>query len=135
MSDRVKEIKERLEAATPGPWDAKPEPNWDLETQPLWCVVARGELIADTTSQPQNATLIAHAPADLKWALGEIERLRGALGDLASRLAPLPPPPPGALTYESLGRGGVGLLMAEVTRYKAELRALALAALGEEPTP
>jgi hypothetical protein len=91
---RADEIRARLEAATPGPWKAAPE-----EAGRSWCdiwspttkttvVVAdsidrhRGgktERISGVRISSADADLIAHAPADLAWALGEFERLEDAL--------------------------------------------------------
>lgn len=66
MSDRLQEIRARLDAATPGPWE-KTSPN---------VVVAAGDVVAGVPLT-NNADLIAHAPADLAWLLDEVERLRG----------------------------------------------------------
>jgi hypothetical protein len=73
MADRVAEIRARLAAATPGPWNA--------DAQPIR--VSSGAAIAVAITMPNvrqplaagDASLIAAAPADLEWACGEIERL------------------------------------------------------------
>lgn len=59
MNNRIDEIRARLDAATPGPW----------------------EVVCDTTSDVvgvldgdyDDADLIAHAPADLAWLIEQYE--------------------------------------------------------------
>lgn len=83
MSDRVEEIRARLDAATPGPWGTD-----ERYHGKVYCDDSLGSMVADTGSrytiaitrekEAANADLIAHAPADLAWCLAEIERLRAA---------------------------------------------------------
>ncbi|MGD3843570.1 hypothetical protein QT614_22475 [Xanthomonas citri pv. citri] len=80
---REREIRERLQAATPGPWDSEP----DDEPECYWVFVDDGEGGGETVascalgefSGRDDADLIAHAPQDLADALDEIARLRAAL--------------------------------------------------------
>ena len=82
MSDRLSEIRARAEAATPGPWVAEREDDYE------WTVVGSTYepdcryVIADCgfDSPQSNATFIAHARADIPYLLAEVERLRAALG-------------------------------------------------------
>lgn len=84
MSDRMKEIEERLEKASPGPWFTAPTPN-DEEDWPT-CV-----LIAATAPGPRNRVyaapkggtfplndrdFIAHAPDDIRYLLAELKTAR-----------------------------------------------------------
>jgi hypothetical protein len=119
MSDRAKEIRERLVGVSERPW------RWErwkgiyrVEADSGYEVCRNdrrpapdGECAAEDAP---NFTLIAHAPADLAWLLGEVERLRGVLRDVlkATHDETLPAP----------ARAGVA-------------HALAAVALGEEPTP
>lgn len=98
---RLDEIRERLDAATPGPWRPdNDEPGY---------VIAPGDpsgwdgyLIASTVDhdgglfvQEHNAELIAHAPQDLADLLAEVERLRGVLAKARE------------VTEEKVEKGGV----------------------------
>ena len=73
MSDRLQEIRARLDAATPGLWVRHP-------SEP-WVYVRRGpftlNIIATQlrSGRPGDTDLIAHAPADIAWLLDEVERL------------------------------------------------------------
>ena len=75
MSDRLEEIRARLDAATPGPWadDHKSwcvwAPNHDLNEREDRCLVAEVGCGPDTD-------LIAHAPADIAWLLRQLENER-----------------------------------------------------------
>lgn len=71
MSNRLQEIRARLDAATPGPWE---EGGFDRP----WSVTA-GRFVLDERSsatRQADADLIAHAPADIAWLLDELERCR-----------------------------------------------------------
>lgn len=94
---RLAAIRERLGAATPGPWkiehdgdvvdiDHGPERTWP------WRVITEDEtsVIVDFTGgdipPDEDADLIANAPADLAWLLAENARL-GAERDAATARA------------------------------------------------
>ena len=73
MTDRLTEIRARLDAATPGPWV--------VTGQEILTVAVDGQtgwesLVADVWHRDRDADLIAHAPADIAWLLDEVERLR-----------------------------------------------------------
>ena len=77
--EQLAEIKARLAAATPGPWDTSPHVPHAV------FVAARGEdgsrrhiVAAGPTSigTPEDAAFIAHAPEDIGAMLAEIERLQ-----------------------------------------------------------
>ena len=57
MSDRIKEIRARLDAATPGPNQLSGR---QRECNGVWV----------------HTSLLDHAPADIAWLLDEVERLR-----------------------------------------------------------
>jgi len=90
MTDRLAEIRARLEAATPGPW------KWEV-------VIAEQSVTEHTLKGPDvlcrywydrppsgDGELIAHAPEDIAWLLGEVERLRALMG-FTNALADLTP--------------------------------------------
>lgn len=73
-------IKDRLKAATPGPWRAS------HNSKPLNAAavaeVNTTFILPDTpmlSSPHKDADLIAHAPSDLAALVAEVERLRGAI--------------------------------------------------------
>jgi hypothetical protein len=68
-TDRLQEIRARLDAATPGPWII----HEDEETGQLdpWDDDGMHPIL-DSQS---NADLIAHAPDDIAWLLQEVARL------------------------------------------------------------
>lgn len=72
---QLREIRERAEKATPGPWDNHIGPRF---------VHSRATgLKSSWICQPQNegdVPFIAHARTDVPALLDEVERLRGALG-------------------------------------------------------
>ena len=95
MSDRLAEIRARLDAATPGPWAVmyRGTPHCvvvkSLDQNPdegrSWWVMAwpRGRK-RDALAQPamdNNADLIAHAPADIAWLLEEVDNLNRTLNE------------------------------------------------------
>lgn len=73
--DRLDAIRAMLAAATPGPWEYLADADLVMGDDHQSIVAdprhgcGRGEA---------NAALIAHAPDDLAWLVGEVERLRGA---------------------------------------------------------
>ena len=74
MTDRLAEIRARLEAATPGPWEHWERPNCCVvheEAGIKWEVVGGGRF--------EDHAFIAHAPEDIAWLLGEVERLEERL--------------------------------------------------------
>lgn len=72
MTDRLQEIRARLNAATPGPWHRHDDEPWVTNSAtPPMRIIATG-----LRGQRENAELIAHAPADIAWLLDEVERLR-----------------------------------------------------------
>jgi hypothetical protein len=85
MPDRLAEIRARLDAATPGPWTTDRSPladdgnsAWFPECGYFYEVTAPRlqKYVAEAYGhEPADAELIAHAPADIAWLLGEVERL------------------------------------------------------------
>ena len=93
---RIDEIRERLDKATPGPWKATYEAADDWVS-----ITGQGfydgghwmtcpEVATCEGIVGPDADLIANAPADLAWLLGEVERLS------AERMQPEQPEPTGA---------------------------------------
>ena len=81
MTDRLEEIKARMEATTPGPWgqmyqDGIPtsfvlvEERFFLDTEPF---------SDDGQDGIADAEFIAHSRADVEWLMQEVERLQGAV--------------------------------------------------------
>ena len=78
MSDRIAEIRARLDAVTPGPWE--------LSDHIDCCWEAYVFSTADDEAVPvcyvhnkdgrPNARFLVKAPADIAWLLDEVERLR-----------------------------------------------------------
>ena len=67
MPDRLQEIRARLDAATPGPWEVVCNTTSDVV----------GVLDGDY----DDADLIAHAPADIAWLLEEVDNLNTTLNE------------------------------------------------------
>lgn len=70
--ERLTEIRARVNNTWDGPWVARTSPDG-------WCYIAARSLTVARNISEMNARFIAHAPADMKLLLGEIERLRGLL--------------------------------------------------------
>ena len=68
---RIDEIKARLEAATPGPWYTCERA---VEALPGFYPILIAETARGLRGLP-DAQLIAHAPDDIAYLLGEIDRL------------------------------------------------------------
>ena len=76
-------IKERLAAATPGPWrvwhDPDPSKVRSTAVETAWCygdIEGDTELITDYLPTGADAEMIAHAPEDIAALISEVERLR-----------------------------------------------------------
>lgn len=65
----LEDIKNRLAAATPGPWELL---GGNEYISPIGITVAPDD--GGVTSR--DAEFIAHAPEDIAWLLGEVERQR-----------------------------------------------------------
>ena len=76
MSDRLKEIRARLDAATPGPWDTEGPCMSGDGTYGVFADDGAGEPTLALRMSPPDADLVAHAPDDLAWLVAEVERLR-----------------------------------------------------------
>ena len=79
-------IKERLAAATPGPWrvwrDPDPTNVRATAVETAWCygdIEGDTELITDYLPTDADARFIAEAPSDIEALIGEVERLRGQI--------------------------------------------------------
>lgn len=103
QTDRLKQIRERLDAATPGPWTCNlnhadgeqyderrlDERDWDSANGGI-DGATRAVLIpwdyegysAGAYIRAADAAFIAAAPSDVAWLLGEVESLRAALTDV-----------------------------------------------------
>jgi len=75
MTNRIDEIGTRLEAATRGDWSVGPSQYINrLAIEP-----AIGEVYGSGVELEANAALIANAPADIRYLLAEVNRLRKAI--------------------------------------------------------
>jgi hypothetical protein len=77
---RLDEIRARLAAASPGPW----ERGANYLIGGIWILHAGPEpedrrVVADLITRDEDSTLIGHAPADLAYLLDEVDRTRAAL--------------------------------------------------------
>lgn len=80
----IEDIKQRLEKITPGEWiqdDKMPVLGDEYQLIHDGTVKKRGMdafigLVGPTDHQRADADFIAHAPADLRWAVAEVERLQ-----------------------------------------------------------
>jgi len=88
MTDRLKEIEERLEKATPGPWE------YNYRTRHISGVQGNAKrIVLDVVNvfwgeeeTHANGQLFAHAPGDLRYLLNEVARLKGVAGDFLEEL-------------------------------------------------
>ena len=78
MTDRLEEIKTRMEAATPGPWEQMRQ-----DGIPTSFVLADGRFFLDTEPFSDDgqdgvadADFIAHSRADVEWLVSEVEQAR-----------------------------------------------------------
>jgi hypothetical protein len=73
MSDRIAEIRARLDKATPGPWmhGVQQGFHW-VDTR----LDRRVVTIADDVLTDADAELITHAPGDIRWLLDAVGRVR-----------------------------------------------------------
>lgn len=90
MSKRIDQIRARLAAATPGPWEAdEKRPRWITTAAPIeideadWgpeghTMYRLGTNADDRAWRYADVTLIANAPADIAWLLAELERAQAA---------------------------------------------------------
>ena len=75
-------IKERLAAATPGPWRVWHDPDPSkagTAVETAWCygdIEGDTELITDYLPTGADAEMIAHAPEDIAALVAEVEQLR-----------------------------------------------------------
>ena len=97
MSDRIVEIEARLNAATPGPWEATHRPKLPNENDPDILAARRDELGGEPGSSiwaneeqiwgslwpsrngSADANFIAHSPSDVAYLLAELRKRDEAL--------------------------------------------------------
>lgn len=92
MSDqaRLAEIKERADAATEGPWEAKRDPvkaEWMAVDTPVDLVWFPVHPHKDAASNMDDAKFIAHARGDVPWLLGLCVRQAEQLDQARTLLA------------------------------------------------
>ncbi|GIP55928.1 hypothetical protein [Paenibacillus vini] len=81
MNDRIQEIRERLEAASPGPWtiyEYSDYRGYEVHKYPIGyksAITGWGKVL----QTKEDASLIANAPTDISYLLSEVERLQTAL--------------------------------------------------------
>ena len=82
--DRLAEIRGRLEAATPGPWEIHDSCSWrrigrrhpHKDGDILCPTNDRSDGHPNLNVKPEDLILMAHAPTDIAWLLEENELLR-----------------------------------------------------------
>jgi hypothetical protein len=84
--DQLSAIRERLDAATPGPWEAGtasccPDLGWVEGPKGAVCPQFTATKVTHSLDA-NDAELIAHAPTDLRALLAEVEALRAERDDL-----------------------------------------------------
>lgn len=72
MSDRLTEIRERLDKATPGPWEYG---TGDFCHETGWTIGHRVNHVLLYADFEADAALAAHAPEDIAWLLAERDHL------------------------------------------------------------
>lgn len=87
MTDRIAEIKARLEALPSEPkWESDWDSHWDVHIYSAWAR-GRSHMVLDESEDPtpmnlkaeaaeKDAAFIASAPADMRYLLDEVKRLR-----------------------------------------------------------
>jgi hypothetical protein len=118
---RLVAIRERVEAATDGPWrvttdgDDPPGDYGDSDAEHGW-IEPHGAYTADRATNE----FIAHAREDVPWLLAEVERLTRALDDLhgeASRWVYLDATPGQSYDdWEEMAKGRAGWVVFETGR-------------------
>lgn len=86
MSDRLTEIRARLDAATPGPWDTQGPCMSGDGTYGVFADDGAGEPTLALRMSPPDADLVAHAPDDLAWLLAALESERRHSATLSKRV-------------------------------------------------
>lgn len=130
--ERLDAIQERLDARTPGQWEASGR---EIEAlAPSWCEVVSAAV--DCTGycyggidRAEDADLIGHAPEDLAGLLAEVERLRALTtvdDDMVERAAVVL----GNRRHRGIHRGWGGATSAARDGWRDEARAVLDAALG-----
>lgn len=79
MNNRIAEIRERLEKASKGQWYWETDDN---EEETLWRVIKPGmsssvlTLDSEDYCREEDKEFIAHAPEDIRFLLGQVEKLQ-----------------------------------------------------------
>lgn len=90
--DRLAEIEQRFAKTTPHPWSVRRSlPG--VRDQSISIVNPAGDaeagdwMVAERVRWAEDAELIAHAPSDLVWLIGEVKDLRAKLAAEAAKVA------------------------------------------------
>lgn len=81
MTDRLQEIRARLDAATPGPWEVLEE-SFDYTSVRTSDYSGTYAVVYSDEGRPvhrPDADLIAHAPGDIAYLLDRVEKYRAQL--------------------------------------------------------
>ncbi len=76
---KLDEIKQRLERATPGPWTRAEEHEGRCSIEPIHCSIKKTWILQANTNWESDVDFIANVPTDIRWIIGEVERLRADL--------------------------------------------------------
>ncbi len=94
MADRLEEIKARLAAATPGPWEESGGTEFgfriaatERESKRIVRELSIASSHGGNVRAFADAALIAHAPTDLAYLIAEVEWLRRELEWIADRVS------------------------------------------------
>ncbi|WP_460622845.1 hypothetical protein [Hymenobacter tenuis] len=96
MNERIEQIRERLQAATPGPWEkgrtresSKGDlvASFDIETAVFPTVAGYSGPIAEVGGgECDDATFIAHAPEDITFLLAQLQQAQAEAAGLRERV-------------------------------------------------
>lgn len=120
LDETLAPIRERLAAATPGPWAAHDGVEYSEEgpyqASPPY-VSASGENVVEGCWSDADAALIAHAPTDLATLLALVDTLAGERDRLAARVAELEP-------FVAFHKGKVEGLRARIAELQSDFGAM-----------
>lgn len=83
---RIEEIKARLEAATPTPWECDGFADSGHVNLSLYEGTNQGRVIASDITRNEDADLLFNAPTDIAFLLTELERAKESAWDAGCNL-------------------------------------------------
>lgn len=122
MSDRITEIRARLDAATPGLWEDYDPGDGTHRLYAPDDVKLLGPLGQGHVLRAGDADLIAHAPEDLAFLLDEVERLRSRIEAVRSLHQPVEVEPSETICGECSYQLPNGRFLGKVEEYPCATR-------------